>query len=448
MGIELRSYQSEAIQKTRIAVASDLGGRRKSVLLVSPTGSGKTTIGAEFARLAVERSRRVLWLAHRAELVEQAADAILRGGSKVSVVSASSIRSETADGQVTVASLETLLARDLRPPADLVILDEAHHGAAPTYRQILDHYRDATLIGLTATPERSDGAGLGGDLFSRLIVVTTPQQCLADGHLVPMQIIRPARQLRPGQIAHRPVDAWVQHARGRQTIVFCQSVEHARDTAMQFGSEGVIASYVFGDTSVGGRKAAISDYRSGGTRVLCNVAVLTEGTDLPNTSCIIVARGAGTPGLWMQMTGRGSRPAPGKQDCIVFDLRGVSHEHGHPYADRTYSLEGRGIASLHADPLASYCRVCGAIATPGDPCAECGVEARARDVRVTGARLEPYQWNAPAAIRAEGDEQRAVRLRRWIGEARERGYNRRWPFVRYRVVFGETPTREVLGLVK
>lgn len=427
--------------------------RRRSVLLVAPTGAGKTVIGGELVRLVSQRSRRVLWLAHRIELVEQAICAIQARGVRVVAHSAAKVCGENADEPVAVASLDTLYSRiqlneHWRPAADLVILDEAHHGAAQTYRHILDHYRDATLIGLTATPERSDGAGLGGDLFSRLIVVTTPQQCLADGHLVPMQIIRPAKQLRPGQIAQHPVDAWMQHARGRQTIVFCQSIEHARDTAMEFMGKGVMSSYVFGDTSVGGRRAAISDYRAGGTRVLCNVAVLTEGTDLPSTSCIIVARGAGTPGLWMQMTGRGSRPAPGKKDCIVLDLRGVSHEHGHPYDERTYSLDGRGIAPLHADPLASYCRVCGAIATPGEPCAECGVEARARDVKVTGARLEPYQWNAPAVIRAEGDEQRAARLRRWIGEARERGYNRRWPFVRYRVVFGETPTREVLELAK
>lgn len=439
--MNLREYQREAISKTREALAGcRTEGRRQSVLCVAPTGAGKTVIGAELARLAVERGRRALWLAHRIELVEQAIRGLEARDLRVVAITAASVQGASAPPPVTVASLDTLHARGLRPPADVVILDEAHHGAAPTYRHILDHYRDGVLIGLTATPERSDGAGLGGDLFSRLIVVTTPAQCLADGHLVPMHVIRPARMLRPGQLAQRPVDAWMQHAQGRQTIVFCQSIEHAHRVAEEFPSSAVIT----GEDSPGLRESTLRNFASGAVPVLCNVAVLTEGVDLPNTSCIIIARGIGTPGLWLQTTGRGSRPAPGKSDCLVLDLRGVSHLHGHPYAPRTYSLDGRGIAPLRTNPTDRWCRVCGAPIAPDEVCADCGYVALERPVKVTGAKLSRYDWGGAAAFANDDLLTRAGRLRAFRSTAARKGYDKRWPYVQYRIYYGETPNKEVV----
>lgn len=439
----LRGYQREAIEKTRLAVTDCRAqGRRQGVLIVSPTGSGKTVIGAELARRAVERGRRVLWAAHRTELVEQGARACAAMGLHVGVVAAGSGMADDPAAHVAVASLDTLNARDIRPTSDVVIIDEAHHACAATYRGILDHYRDGVLIGLTATPERSDGAGLGGDLFSRMVVVTTPAQCLEDGHLVPMQVIRPPRMLRPGQIAQRPVDAWMEHAQGRQTIVFCQSVSHAERVCEEFADANVISAVVTGTTPGWERSRTVEMFRRGDITVLCNVAVLTEGADFPAVDCIIIARGIGTPGLWLQMSGRGSRPAPGKTDCLIVDLRGVSHLHGHPYSERTYSLDGRGIAPLQTVAGERYCRVCGA-PLDNETCADCGYVATERPVKVVGAKLSRYDWAGAAKFKDWTIQEKASSLRRWRAEGRVAGRKPSWAYVRFRVMFGEPASKEV-----
>lgn len=433
--MELRSYQAQAIYSARAALAhAQAHGKRRSVLLVAPTGAGKTRIAAEIIRLAVERGKRTLFLAHRTELIDQAYDALARLGLSVGVIAASSNKTVNPYRPVQVASIDTLNAREIRPISDLVIEDEAHHGAATTHRALLDHYRGATLVGLTATPERSDGSGLGGDLFSELVVVATPAELLEQGHLVPMEIVRPAAPLRPGKIAQRPVDAWRQHAAGRQTIVFCASVEHADRVSGEFAMDNVDTAVVSAETPHHTRTQSLRLFRSDDVRVLCNVAVLTEGVDLPNTSCIILARGVGTAGLYLQMAGRGSRPAPGKSNCILIDLRGVSHQLGHPYDSRTYSLDGRGIASKTEAAEQSYCRVCGAPIEPGGACTECNIGARDRSITVTGDVLVKY-----AAMRRLEPSAKRAWLTEWLAQARHRGYKQGWAYAKYRAVFGEAP---------
>jgi DNA repair protein RadD len=426
--MQLRDYQQRAIDEARKALTT-VGNRRKSVLLVSPVGSGKTVIGAAITHSACAKGRRALWLVHRTELITQSAKALIAQGLHVGVVAASQPAANDPSAPVQIASVDTLAARGERPPADLIIVDEAHHGAARTWRGILDAYPSATVVGLTATPQRSDGSGLGGDLFSRLVVVTTPRELEAEGHLVPMEVIRPDRPLKPGQIAQRPVDAWMQHAKGRPTIVFCQSVEHASATATAFP----YAHTISGTTLPGPREQILHAFRDGHIPVLCNVAVITEGTDLPLTSCIIIARGCGTPGLFMQMTGRGSRPHPGKTDCIVLDLRGVSHEHGHPYDPQEYSLDGRGIAAQRADADQRYCRICGAPVTTELMCVECGMEtARNTVVTVTGDKLEKY-----AHVQQFTGDQRA----RMLATLMRKHTNRKQAFFIYSKMAGRWPDR-------
>jgi DNA repair protein RadD len=432
--VELRPYQAAAIDGARRALAGIEPGRRRSVLLVSPTGSGKTVIGSRIVESAVSRSRRALWCVHRRELVDQAYDTLKALGLNVGVVCASSSRRPNPYAPVQVASLDTLIARDLHPPADVVVFDEAHHAAAKGYAEWLAGYPSASVVGLTATPERSDGTGLGG-LFSRMLVVTTPARCLADGHLVPMELVRPARPLKPGQIAQRPVDAWRQHAAGRQTIVFCASIDHASRVAVEFADAGVLASVISTNTETGGRRVALSEFRAGRLPVLCNVAVLTEGTDLPLTSCIILARGAGTPGIYLQMAGRGSRPSPGKSDCTLIDLRGVSHQHGHPYDSREYSLEGRGIRGIKDEATQGYCKTCGAPVESGLQCSECGV-ASGRDstVTVTNTPLVKYEH-----LKNFTDDQRA----RMLATLLRKSSNPKQAFVIYSRMHGHWPPKAV-----
>ena len=268
----LRDYQIAAIARLRTSLRRPCDGAHvRRVCLVMPTGAGKTIVCAEIIRLALERGGRALFLAHRAELVDQAVAKLDDLGVRAGALSASA-RSAASDAPVQVATVQTLLARDLRPPATVIIFDEAHHAAAQQWRTVLDAYPGAVVIGPTATPERGDGRGLG-EIFQDIVIGVRVRQLVAAGHLVPARIVSPAAQLRTGQIAQRPVDAYLQHARGRRAICFSPSVRLAEEHAADFRALGIMAVAVTEDTPWQERRAMFDGLRSGDVQVLCNVYV-------------------------------------------------------------------------------------------------------------------------------------------------------------------------------
>lgn len=438
--MQLRGYQRQAIDSLREAYA-ELPPDRRRVVLVSPVGSGKTTIGAELARLKVARGRKVLWLAHRVELIDQAAGRLEQFGLSVGVIAASSQRAINPHRPVQVASIQTLVARGAYPEADMVIADEAHHGAADTWTTVFGRYPQAQFVGLTATPERPDGKPLSE--FERLITVTQPSQLIADGDMVPCDVIAPSGPLKSGEIAQRPVDAYLEHARGQSCLVFSPTVEAAERHAQEFRDAGIEALVVDGSTAKGERREAVKRFTAGTLRVIVNVGVFTEGTDLPICSAIIIARGCGTEGLYIQITGRALRPYPGKERALLIDLRGVSHIHGHPTEDREYSLVGQAIR--HAGTVNPYtaCATCGAPKEPGSVCAECGVEPRVSQLTVTGDKLHKFAW-----MQTRPPEKRAVSLAKWLKEGREKGWKPGAAGHKYRVVFGHWPPADIQAMAK
>lgn len=434
--MSLRPYQQRAIEQVRAAIRQ--GSR--AVCLVMPTGAGKTRTCAEIVRSTVERGGRALWLAHRAELVDQAVGALSGAGLQVGCISASATSDADPNAPVQVATVQTLLARDLRPEARVIVVDEAHHYVADTFCRLVRDYPNAYVIGPTATPERSDGVGLGA-LFTRIVLGVRVRELVADGHLVPARLVAPPDKLRSGQIAVRPADAYLQHARGRRAIVFSPTVALAEQHAEDFRAAGLRSAVVSGDTPWEDRRAAFAALQAGTLDALCNVYVATEGLDVPEVDCVILARGFGSSGTYLQCVGRALRPAANKRDALILDLTGTSHAHGHPEDDRIYSLEGRGIRGADAIVDQSYCRVCGAPTTAGEVCAECGTAPVVIEQRVTGAKLIPYENK-----RREPDEQRAATLRRWRIEGASRGYSPRWATAKYRAVYGAWPSGHVLSL--
>lgn len=434
----LRDYQTNTIDRVRTAVKQN----SRSICVVMPTGAGKTRTFAEVARRMAANGRPSLWLAHRAELVDQAYEALRSAGVIVGCISASAMSPPNPFAPVQVATVQTLLARRMRPPAELIVADEAHHYVADEFSSVLQDYpKDTIVIGPTATPERSDGRGLGA-MFTRIIVGVRVRELVDQGFLVPSSIIAPRQRLKQGQIAQRPVDAYLEHASGRPTIVFSPSVAQANIHADEFNAKGIVARVITGDMPWAERTLYLEAFRSGQVQVLVNVYVLTEGFDVPATSCVILARGCGTSGTYIQMVGRALRPAPGKKDAVILDLHGVSHMHGHPEDDRKYQLDGRGI--LRGDDInvaQSYCRVCGAPIEPGTPCDECGTAPKAIAYSVTGEKLVPY-----ARKRAEGADDRAKTLAKWLGIAKSKGYKTGWAYWKYSAVYGCRPEYEVQRL--
>lgn len=415
---QLRPYQTAAID----AIRAEARAGHRSILCVSPVGSGKTTIFSSIAQRHVDQGGRVLVLVHRRELLQQAA-----------------ARLEAFGVQAAVHTIQTLVAREQRPEASLVILDEAHHFQpdATGWGEFAAGYGQALRLGFTATPERGDGTGLGA-LFTSLVVAASVHELTTAGHLVRCSVVAPAKPLKSGQIAQRPVDAYLEHARGRRCIVFSPHVKAAVEHACEFRASGVSCAVVEGTMAPLVRARALADYRAGRVPVLCNVNVLTEGFDCPETDAVIIARGIGTPGLFIQIVGRALRPAPGKRDALVLDLRGVVHVHGRPDEDRRYSLEGRAIRRDEDGPAERFCIVCGAV-IEGDACTDCGRTPEELEApRVTKTPLVKFE-----RIRRDTDEERIARLAKWIGQARSKGWNPNQALHRYRAAYGDWPPPDV-----
>ena len=435
---QLRDYQATAAEAVRAAM---WGGARR-VCLVMPTGAGKTRTAGELARLVVSQGRRVLWLAHRSELVDQAVEALVALGLSVGAMCSSATSPPNPFAPVQVASVQTLLARRARPPADLIVADEAHHfaEAARRWAELLDAYPSALIVGPTATPERGDGCGLEKQ-FDRIVTGPTVAELTELGHLVPCEVLRPDKPLEPGKIAQNPVDAVVAHAPGRRCAVFARSVPLAEQYAAEFRMQGISARAISAETPWGERRDAIAAFRRGEVRVLTNCYVLTEGFDAPELSCVVVARGCGSAGMWLQMVGRALRPAPGKRDALVLDLRGVSHEHGRPEDEREYSLSGTGIRLRDQQ---SYCPVCGAARTPPEPCESCGYVSEGDDTAkpdaIAGVALKPYM----RLRETDDDGKRAERLARWMRDGAARGYKPGWAVAKFAAVYGGRPRPEIL----
>ena len=342
---ELRPYQREAI--SAVLAARRAGTKR---LLVSlPTGAGKTVI---FSALAALAKKQVLVIAHREELLGQARaklEAAL-GGAGVVAIERGAERA-SADAKVLVCSIRSLheerLARVLAGrDFGLVIYDECHHAAADDNLRVLrqlgafDENWTGTLLGFTATTSRGDGKGLD-TVFQKIVYSRALPQMIDDGYLVPLRGYRVAagadlsrltgggQDFREEELAdavdieerNALVARSIQElARDRRTIAFCVTVNHARNLSRSLNLLGVPAGIVHGAMPPDVRAKALADFRAGRTHVLTNVAVLTEGFDDPEVSCVAMARPTRSEGLYAQCVGRGTRLAPGKKDCLVLDF--------------------------------------------------------------------------------------------------------------------------------
>lgn len=435
----LRPYQLDAIERVREAMRA---GKRR-VVLVIPTGGGKTRIGADIVRQAVARGSRVLWLAHRTELIDQTARTLIEYGLEVGVLAASSALAVAASAPVQVCSIQTLLARQLRPPAELIIWDEAHHASegAEEWASLLDAYKGVAMLGLTATPERGDGKGLA-PLFEAIVVGVTVRALTEAGYLAPCEVVRPAVLLKPNHLAQTPLDAYRKAANGMQGFLFARNVDEAQAYAAEFSAAGIPALAISAGTKASERTAALEMFRAGTLKILSNVYIFTEGTDLPMAQVCILARGASSPGIYLQMVGRVLRPHPGKTAAMLIDLRGISHIHGMPEDERVYSLEGKAIALAESSP----CKVCSA-ALPGGayPCAACGYMPEAGEGDPAETEVDNVALVKFARKIAESRAQRWETCVRWVRQAKWSGHKIGYVRHKWRAVYGaEIPRSWVL----
>jgi len=347
--VTLRPYQQEAIDA--VLAARRQGVRRMIVCL--PTGAGKTVIFSELARLA---RKKVLVLAHREELLEQARSKLETAMDGQQIVSIErGAQRASADAKVLVCSIRSLhegrLARLLKGrDVGLIIYDECHHAAAEDNLRVLrqlgafEEDWKGTLLGFTATTARGDGQGLH-KVFDRIVYSRHLHEMIQDGFLAPLRGFRISTSADLSKLAAGGQDFREEElaeavdieernalvarsiqelARDRRTIAFCVTVNHARNLCHALNLLGVPAGIVHGEMPSEVRSRALADFREGRTQVLTNVAVLTEGFDDPGTSCIAMARPTRSEGLYAQCVGRGTRLYPGKTDCLILDFVDLS----------------------------------------------------------------------------------------------------------------------------
>jgi superfamily II DNA or RNA helicase len=338
--IELRSYQHKGENDIRDGFRNGY----RSLLYQLATGGGKTTIFSSIAHSAERRSRRVLIICHRIELVDQIVDRLKEFDIDPQVIAASYSRRGSAHESrhhlIAVASVQTLIKRlSTYPPPDLVICDEAHHCVGGNmWAQVLAAYPEARVLGVTATPCRLDGRGLGAH-FQLLLRGPSEAELIRDGYLVRTRIFAPklintdGLHIRMGDYISSEANArvdrpevigdafahYMQHTPNEQGLVFCTSVENADHVAARFRAGGVPALALNGGTDKTLRRMVNQDFKTGKIRVLASCDLFSEGYDVPGASVGIMLRPTKSLALYRQQKGRTMRPAEGKQFATLID---------------------------------------------------------------------------------------------------------------------------------
>jgi superfamily II DNA or RNA helicase len=353
MQLQLREYQTEAL--TALNTGWQNGGTRLAVVL--PTGAGKTVCFSELSKQAHARGERPLILVHREELVNQSVDKLHSAMPDANIGRVKADWNQV-DADVIVASVQTL-AREKRrnqiSNVGMVIVDEAHHALAPSYRNTLDHFgsfadegRGTPTSGWSATLVRGDGKGLG-DVWEEVVYERDILWMIRHGYLVDVkgkkitvdgldltQVARSRGDLMEGGLGEALMavnagdviaDAYREHAKDRQGVIFAPTVASARAFAESMNAAGFVTETISGMTPLDIRKDIYDRLRKGEVQVLSNCMVLTEGWDEPQISCAVVARPTENAGLYTQMVGRVLRPFPGKKDALILDVVGVAGKH-------------------------------------------------------------------------------------------------------------------------
>ena len=344
MGQELRPYQQQA--RDRIHAEWDAGHTR--TLLVLPTGTGKTIVFASVAADQVRAGDRVLILAHRGELLEQAADKLQRSTGLVSAVEKAESTCLDSWFRVVVGSVQTLqrTARLERFPQDYfgtIIIDEAHHAITDGYRRILDYFSGAKVLGVTATPDRGDMRNLG-EVFDSLAFEYKLTDAIKEGYLckimaqtIPLKLDITDVGFTSGDYSlgqlGTALDPYLeqiaaemaQRCRDRKTVVFLPLIKTSQKFRDLLNAHGFRAAEVNGQSD--DRKQVLTDFEADKYNVLCNSMLLTEGWDCPSVDCVVVLRPTKVRSLYSQMVGRGTRLSPGKTDLLLLDFLWMTDKH-------------------------------------------------------------------------------------------------------------------------
>jgi len=385
--MQLRDYQNLAISNVR----KSFQVKHRSVLLTLPTGAGKTVIFSEITRLAGLKGANVLILVHRKELIDQAGDKLTKADVKYGIIAAGHKESKF---NVQVASVQSLINRLNNPEQfDLIIIDEAHHAVASSWQKIFEFYKTALKLGVTATPMRMTGAGLG-EIFDKLIVGSTIPKLVDKGYLAKHEVYAPPNKLNldkirtiRGDFSKKEVedeldkvdivgDAVENYRRlgnNKPAIAFCISVKHGQYVTNKFKQAGYTAELITGSMKSDDRKTLVDNFKNGKVKILVSIDVVSEGFDVEGCYVAILLRPTKSEGLYIQQVGRVLRPEPNKT-AIVLDHVGNTKRHGFVDDIREFDLHQKVKAKRKGEiaPAVETCEQCFAVYKPQPICPVCG----------------------------------------------------------------------------
>lgn len=472
--IALRDYQSDHRGVEGIRAAFRGGARR--VLYVLPCGGGKTVCFSYMTEAAAAKGRRVLLLAHRGELVDQISETLTTFGVEHGRIQAGRSMTRIPIQAGMIGTVANRLDKIAAP--DLIVVDECHHSTSKTYRKILDTFPDAFVLGVTATPARTDGRGLVDAGYNAIVIGPTVAELVGAGHLAPYRLFCPPSDIdlsgikttagdyqrsglssrldRP-EITGDAVEHYRKYANGTPFVAFCVSVEHAAHVAEQFRGAGIPTRNLDGTMPADERRSILNGLRSGQIAGVASCDLISEGFDLPRITTAILLRPTKSLIIYVQQTGRALRPFDGKDHAIILDHAGNALRHGLPDQGRAWSLEGRGKGARSAHEAGiqiRHCRLCFAVYPGGlDRCPHCNglaertgrkIEERDGELIEITAEMEldgklrclPY-----AEALAMCEDATAIRQM-----AKARGYKPGWAIRQTMHRFGVSPQRAAIML--
>ena len=444
----LRPYQNQLANDIRAAFGS--GANRP--LAVSPTGSGKTVLFSYITSQVLKRGSRVIIVAHRREILDQISATLKRVGVPHGFIQAGKSASTQP---AMVASIQTLARRlDTVPAPDLVIIDEAHHSVSKSYVQMFAAWPTAKFIGVTATPERLDGKGLGA-MFDRMVMGPSVQWLIDNGFLAQPVYYAPREVVDLSQVhtvagdfdrseAEEIVDTpritgdavthYVRFCNRQRAVAFCISVAHAQHVADTFNSCGIPSASIDGTLDPEVRKQRVEDLTSGKILVLTSCELISEGFDLPAVNAAILLRPTHSLSMHLQQVGRALRPYPGKTNAIILDHVGNCLRHGLAEQERDWDLSGREKRLKKSSLVETkQCSKCFAIFA-GTVCPQCGSqrEIAVREIEEVDGELQRLSIEDISKKREERREEgKCKTLDDFRALAKLRGYKLGWAFFRW-----------------
>lgn len=432
---KLHGYQRALVDKAR---KSYLGGY-KSPCVVAPCGAGKSIIIAEVVRMTTANKKRVLFLVHRGELIEQIKETL--------------IKNEVDMDFVQLGMIQTIVRRlDKTKKPGLIVTDENHHGMADSYRKIYDYYDDVLRLGFTATPIRLNGSGLG-DVNDILLEEVDAEWLIENGFLSPYKYYAPKliktedlklnnlkefsnssinEAIDKNTIYGDVIKHYKDLADGEQAIAYCHNIVASKDTAEAFNNVGIKAMHIDAKTPKAERKDIIEQFRKGEVKLLSNVDLIGEGFDVPDCSTVIMLRPTQSLSLFIQQSMRGMRYKPNKTSIIIDHVDNCSR-HGLPDSKREWSLKAKKTGEGNK-VFVKQCENCfAAYQAELKECPLCGFKPTVKKSETE------YELDESATLEEVNKEEFKIRLdfrepkdckdmKEMYELAKNRGYKRGWAF--------------------